>query len=87
MSSETCVSQGFLGSNWNKIQQSHLICYLLFPDCFPDDAENHWKIWDLIKCPGKKGQWNMFVNNTNKCNVNFVYISIVLFVQEQVYLY
>ena len=29
----------------------------------------------------------MFVNDTNRCNVYFVYISIVLFVQDQVYLY
>ena len=56
---------------------------------FRVDAENHWKIWDLIKCPGKKGQLNMFVNNTNRCNVYFVYIFFffVLFVQDQVYLY
>ena len=78
MSSETCVWQGILESNWNKTHQSNLLYYLLFPDFFPDDAEKSLKNLGSDKMPGKKGQLNMLVKIT---------IPIFLFVQDQVNLY
>ena len=51
MSSETCVWQDILESNWNKTHQSNLLYYLLFPDFFPDDAEKSLKNLGSDKMP------------------------------------
>ena len=76
MSSETCVWQGILESNWNKTHQSNLLYYLLFPDFFPDDAEKSLKNLGSDKMPRLERTVKHvgYNNNTNRCNVYFVYI-------------